>query len=83
MDQRQLRALVAHMDERVALAVRSTADDDDRRELARSWDALARYLDVGPAPATRACPACGREIMQAATLCGYCWTRSTDGEPHA
>jgi hypothetical protein len=50
MDQRQLRALVARMQEHVAPAPRPTANDD--------------------------------EIVRAATLCGYCTRKSTDGDHH-
>jgi hypothetical protein len=31
--------------------------------------------DVADLPAMRDCPACGRAIRAAATLCGYCWTK--------
>jgi len=80
MDQKQLRALVARMQEHVALATLATATDDDRRKLTSSWDSLVAHLNVEPAPEVRACPQCSREIMRAATLCGYCWTKSA---PHA
>jgi hypothetical protein len=26
-------------------------------------------------PPTRSCPTCGKAIMAAATLCGFCWTK--------
>jgi hypothetical protein len=29
-----------------------------------------------PSAPTRACPACGKTIMAAATMCGFCWTRT-------
>jgi hypothetical protein len=29
-----------------------------------------------PSPAVRDCPSCRKTIMAAATLCGYCWTKS-------
>jgi hypothetical protein len=31
--------------------------------------------DVEAEPAMRDCPACGRSIRTAATLCGYCWKK--------
>lgn len=82
MDHKQLRALVARMEEHVALATRAAASDDDRRELTRSWGALLAHLNVEPAPEVRACPHCRREIMRAATLCGFCWTKSSEGGAH-
>lgn len=81
MDQKQLRALVARMQEHVASAAQTTATDDDRKRLSSSWDSLVALLNVEPAPEVRACPQCSREIMRAATLCGYCWTKSA--APHA
>ena len=80
MDYDRLRALVARMEEDVALAARPTATDENRLALSQSWAALLTGLDVPPSIAKRACPRCGREIVRAATLCGYCWTRSTDGD---
>jgi hypothetical protein len=83
MDQKQLRALVARMEERVALASKPAASDEDRAGLTNAWGALLTHLAVEPAPDLRSCPTCHREIMRAATLCGYCWTKSTDGGVHA
>ena len=31
--------------------------------------------DLGPAPKTIPCPACGKTVMAEATNCGYCWAR--------
>jgi hypothetical protein len=83
MDQKQLRALVARMQEHVTLAASPTASETNRRDLSTSWNALLSHLNVEPAPEVRGCPGCGREIMRAATLCGYCWTKSTDSTRHA
>ena len=80
MDYDRIRALVARMGEDVALAARPTATDDDRRALSCSWAALVMGLEVPPPIAMRACPRCGRQIVRAATLCGHCWTRSTDDD---
>jgi hypothetical protein len=75
MDQQQLRALVATMQARVAAAVTPTATADEKGELTRAWDSLVNHLALGPAPDTHPCPRCGREIMRAATVCGYCWAK--------
>lgn len=76
MDQKQLRVLVARMQDRVA-----TAGDG---ELGKAWDALVSHLALGPEPEVRVCPHCSHEIMRAATMCGYCWTKSVDkGAAHA
>lgn len=83
MDQKQLRALMARMQEHVTVAAKSTASDEDRTELTKTWAALVAHLNVEPAPDLRACPHCKREIMRAATLCGHCWTKSRDEASHA
>lgn len=38
-----------------------------------AWKRLVAGLDLGPEPATRACPHCGRRGMANASLCGFCW----------
>jgi hypothetical protein len=75
MNHTELRALVARMQEQVALAATATAGDD---KLTPAWDSLVAHLAVGPVPDTQKCPHCTREIMRAATLCGYCWTKLQD-----
>jgi hypothetical protein len=83
MNQRELRGLVARMQEQVTLASSPTPGPtpgpDSARDLAAAWDALVHHLAIPEAPETRSCPSCGREIMRAATLCGHCWTKL--GEP--
>jgi hypothetical protein len=37
---------------------------------------LVEALALGPEPETRDCPKCGRKGMRAATVCGYCWTKT-------
>jgi hypothetical protein len=34
-----------------------------------------------PPPEKRDCPACGKSIMAAATICGYCWKKPADWVP--
>jgi len=50
-------------------------DDDALAHLHSVWNNLVECLALGPAPLLRACPNCGQMIMEAATLCGYCWKR--------
>lgn len=38
-----------------------------------AFDRLVAGLELGPEPAVRACPHCGRLGMAKATRCGYCW----------
>jgi hypothetical protein len=38
-----------------------------------AWQRLVVALDLGPEPAVRPCPHCGRLGMAAATRCGFCW----------
>jgi len=38
-----------------------------------AWQRLVVGLDLGPEPAVRACPHCGKLGMQHATRCGFCW----------
>jgi hypothetical protein len=70
MNQTELRALVARMQEQVTKV--SSAPTD----LTRAWDSLVTHLAIPPQADLRDCPKCGREIMRAATLCGHCWTKS-------
>ena len=83
MDQKQLRALVARMHEHVGAVTAPGADDNARKQLSSTWDSLVQTLALEPLPAVRSCPNCGKEIMKAATMCGYCWTKSVDGGAHA
>ena len=45
-------------------------------DVRRSWDALTKFLNIGPAPRVRECPSCGVEIMYAASRCMHCWAKS-------
>lgn len=42
-----------------------------------SIDEISRQIaaDTEAAPQMRACPACGKSIRAAATLCGHCWKK--------
>jgi hypothetical protein len=69
----QLRVGVAAVERAVARLPASgdgTAPTDAVRE---AWTALVHQLALGPARATRTCPACGGIGMQAATRCLHCW----------
>ena len=44
-------------------------------ELRNTFSRLVKLLALGPEPAVRDCPSCGRKVMREATLCGYCWSR--------
>ena len=75
VDGSTLRALVTVVHDAVARAAAPEATADDKQALTRAWDSLVLHLALGPVPDTRACPSCGREIMRAATVCGYCWSK--------
>jgi hypothetical protein len=40
-----------------------------------AWHELADALALGPEPAVRNCPHCGKLVMLAATRCGHCWSQ--------
>ena len=65
-----LRALVAATDREIA---RLPVENDAATGLRASWTELVRALALGPAPETRACPACKGIGMAAASRCGHCW----------
>lgn len=67
----RLRATLATLDREIA---RLPAPDRPS-DLLGSWYSLVDQLDLGPMPDLRECPACGRTVMRAARLCGYCWTK--------
>jgi hypothetical protein len=50
---------------------------DHAHKAARSLAELGALLDdvTEPSPAMRECAACGKNIMTAATRCGFCWTK--------
>jgi hypothetical protein len=62
----RLRTIVAELE----LAVADGGIDNVRT----SWRQLVTALDLGPEPAVRACPSCGKLGMKAATRCGFCWS---------
>ncbi len=72
MNQTELRALVARMEEQVT----KTCSTD----LTKAWGSLVTHLAILPKPDTRSCPKCSREIMRAATMCGHCWTKLPSGD---
>ncbi len=75
MHQKELRALIARMQEQVTLAAGATPTDENKKNLESAWNSLNGHLAVGPAPDTKVCPTCKHEIMGAASLCGFCWTK--------
>jgi hypothetical protein len=80
MHQTQVRALVAGVTKAMEVVHARGGSEEAKTEvgaLEDAWARLTKHLAIGPAPETRVCPACGQEIMRAATLCGYCWTKST------
>lgn len=78
MNQTELRALIARMQEQVT-RVGAKSSPEDRGALTDAWDSLNSHLNVGPAPDTRPCPNCQKTIMRAATVCGFCWTKLNHG----
>lgn len=62
----RLRTMVAD----VELAMTDTSPAPVRE----AWQRLVVALDLGPEPAVRACPKCGRLGMAQATRCGFCWS---------
>jgi hypothetical protein len=72
---RDLRAAVAAVDRAVDALGRdgTTRAEAATAPLIGSWKVLVDILDLGSAPALRACPRCGHTGMRAATRCGFCW----------
>ena len=58
---------------RALVAARLPVENDAATGLRASWTELVRALALGPAPETRACPACKGIGMAAASRCGHCW----------
>lgn len=77
MDHHNLRTLVTAVQAGVTHASARAASADDKQALTRAWETLVQRLALGAAPDTHPCPRCGREIMRAATVCGYCWSKLT------
>ena len=78
MDHIGVRAVVTTIEREIAsFSTQSWTDEDRTRiaELRSSFADLVAMLALGPAPAIRACPACGRTVIRAALRCGYCWSK--------
>ena len=78
MDTGKLRVLVATIEAKLTTMASvpfGAISPTQVVELQASWAELVRLLALGPEPKIRACPACHRIGMLAATRCGYCWTR--------
>ncbi len=80
MNNTELRALMARMQEQVTRSAEG-ASAENGKALEGAWANLSQHLAVGPAPDTRDCPACGKTVMTAATVCGYCWTKLSGSHP--
>lgn len=78
MHQAVIRQLIANVEGGVSKieALGSADVSAQAKELRASWGALVENLAIGPAPATRACPACKKLIMRDATRCIHCWAKS-------
>lgn len=81
MDGNTLRTLVTAVQAEVTRATNPESTAADKQALTRAWGTLVQHLALGPAPDTSACPHCGRVIMRAATVCGYCWSRLSPTAP--
>lgn len=80
--QNEIRQLIADVEASVSAVEKSDAAPKGAGvdEVRRSWDALTKFLNVGPAPRVRACPSCGRDIVHAAIRCMHCWAKSLPPE---
>jgi hypothetical protein len=82
VDERTLRTLIAAVQNGITRTTApAAASADDKQALTRAWDSLLQHLALGPAPDVRPCPRCDREIMRAATACGYCWSKVSPAPP--
>ena len=78
-----IRPIVASMDHELSTLSAAMINDQGRASAGRlneSWKHLVDALAMAPEP-TRLCPKCGNLGMQAATVCGYCWTKLAPLEP--
>ena len=75
MDERTLRTLMVAVETGITRTTQLAVTPDDKKALTHAWEALVQHLALGPAPETRGCPGCGREVRLAATVCGYCWSK--------
>ena len=71
---RNLRPLVAEVEQRLAAVSDGASPDGATRALQTAWNALVVGMDLPEEPELRACPACGGQIRRAATLCKHCWS---------
>jgi hypothetical protein len=76
----KLRATVAIIEDQLAQLPRDGTKSDGLRVAVAD---LVQQLALGPEPALRACPSCGKHGMRAATICGFCWTKLTPPSTHA
>jgi hypothetical protein len=77
MHQSELRGFMAGLEREILALERADAGAERGPEgIRRTFDALSRYLNVGPEPKTRHCPACGSEILKDASRCMHCWAKS-------
>ena len=69
-DATRLRGVVARLDGEIA-----SLDRDGRptKAVTAAWTDLRELLAIGPEPALRDCPVCGRPGRAEATRCGDCW----------
>jgi hypothetical protein len=78
----KLAATAKHLDDaghkaEVATAPAFAAAAVDLRRAAKAVDELVRLCAGEPELRQRDCSACGKTVMAAARLCGYCWTKLT------
>ena len=73
----RLRAIVAEVERDLSAAPLEQMHPGALATLRASWAALVQELALGPEPAMRRCPKCGRLVMEQAMRCGYCWAPLT------
>jgi hypothetical protein len=71
-----LRTTLASMELEIArLGAPGGEGASAQQRLAAQLAELAKTLDLGPEPALRGCPSCGKAGLRIATRCGHCWNR--------
>ena len=73
----RLRTLVAAVERHLSAELVQQMRPDVLSALREAWAALVHELALGPEPAVRRCPKCGRLVMEQAMRCGYCWAPLT------
>jgi len=73
----RLRTLVAAVERHLSAEPLQQMRPDLLSALREAWAALVQELALGPEPALRRCPKCGRVVMEQAMRCGYCWAPLT------